>query len=265
MALNKGLRGRIERALAAAGLADGGEPAVIGHGKSGDLVARCGDAVLKIARRSETWNADGLEREASVLRWLAGRAPVPEVVWFGQVADDLALVMEAAPGTAVSHVAERDAEAALAATIRALADLHAAPVGDCPFDLRLSIKLAQAKARVAAGVVDERDFDVERVGLTAQQAWDQLTAAIPATEDPVLAHGDASLPNFIWNGGTQVTLIDLGRFGIADRYQDLSLFLRSARRNHPLVDAVHLLRRHYPLAELDQARLDFYRVLDEFF
>ena len=265
MALNKGLRVRIERVLAAAGLTGGEAPDLVGHGQSGDLVARCGDVFVKVARRSQAWNAQALEREAKVLRWLAGRAPVPKLLWFGQVADDLALVTQTAPGTAVSHVGEPEAEAALVATIRTLTALHAAPIADCPFDLRLSIKLTEARARVEGGAVDEADFDPERLGLSAQQAWDQLSAIIPATEDPVLAHGDASLPNFIWNGGAQVILIDVGRFGIADRYQDLSLFLRSARRNHPQVDAVHLLARHYPLADLDQARLDFYRFLDEFF
>ena len=265
MALNKGLRVRIERVLAAAGLTGGGAPDLIGHGQSGDLVARCGDAVVKVTQQSQVWNAQALEREAEVLRWLAGRAPVPAVLWFGQVDDDLALVTQTAPGNAVSHVGAREAEAALVATIATLAALHATPIAGCPFDLRLSIKLAEAQARVAADVVDETDFDPERLGLTAQQAWDQLSALIPTTEDLVLAHGDASLPNFIWNGGTQVALIDVGRFGIADRYQDLSLFLRSAKRNHPQVDAVHLLARHYPLADLDGTRLDFYRFLDEFF
>ena len=265
MALNKGLRERIEPVLTAAGLTAGGAIDLVGYGQSGDLVARCGDAFVKVAQRSQAWNAQALEREAEVLRWLAGRAPVAGVLWFGQVDDDLALVTQTAPGTAVSHVGEPEAEAALVATIATLAALHAAPVTDCPFDLRLSIKLAEAHARVAHGVVDETDFDSERMGLTAQQAWDLLTAIIPATEDLVLAHGDASLPNFIWNGGAQVTLIDVGRFGIADRYQDLSLFLRSARRNHPQIDAVQLLARHYPLADLDPARLDFYRFLDEFF
>lgn len=265
MALNKGLRVRIERVLAAAGLTGGEAPDLVGHGQSGDLVARCGGAFVKVTPRSQSWNARALEREAKVLRWLAGRAPVPKVLWFGQVAEDLALVTEAAPGTAVSHLREPEAEAALVATIATLAALHATPFADCPFDLRLSLKLTEARARVADGAVDETDFDPERLGLTAQQAWDQLTDTIPVTEDPVLTYGDASLPNFVWNGGAQVTLIDLGRFGIADRYQDLSLFLRSARRNHPQVDAVHLLRAHYPLADLDQTRLDFYRFLDEFF
>lgn len=265
MALNKGLKVRIARVLAAAGLEAKPEPEVIDHGRSGDLVARCGEAFVKIARRSETWNARALARETGVLRWLAGKAPVPQVLWSGPVADDLALVMAAAPGAALSHVPAADAVAALTATLRALAVLHAVPIGDCPFDQRLAVKLVEAQARLMDGAVDVTDFDAERLGLTAAEAWTRLTAMIPVAEDLVLAHGDASLPNFVWDGGAGVTLIDLGRFGIADRYQDLALFLRSAKRNHPQVDAVRLLRTHYPLAELDEARLDFYRFLDEFF
>lgn len=256
---------RIEQVLAAAGLAAAVPSVVVDHGKSGDLVARCGEVFVKIARRAEAWNAQTLAREIEVLAWLAGKAPVPAVLWSGDCGEDLALVMAAAPGTPVSHVTEGKAGAALAAALRTLAALHALPLADCPFDQRLAVKLAQAQARVAAGLVDETDFDAERLGLTAAQAWGQLQALVPAGEDLVLTHGDASLPNFIWNGATETTLIDLGRFGVADRHQDLALFLRSAKRNHPHIDAVRLLQAHYPLAQPDESRLAFHRLLDEFF
>lgn len=71
--------------------------------------------------------------------------------------------------------------------------------------------------------------------------------------------------NFIWSPGQPVTLLDLGRFGLADRYQDLAVFLRSAKRNHHHIDAPALLREHYPLAEVDERACEFYWLLDEFF
>lgn len=40
--------------------------------------------------------------------------------------------------------------------------------------------------------------------------------------------------------------LDLGRFGLADPYQDLALFLRLPKFNHPQVDAAAPLRTHYP-------------------
>lgn len=256
---------RIEQVLAAAGVAAEAPSVIVDHGKSGDLVARCGEVFVKIARRAEAWNAQTLARETDVLLWLAGKAPVPVVLWSGDCGEDLALVMAAAPGAPVSHVAADQAEAALTAALKTLAALHALPLGDCPFDQRLAVKLAQAETRLAAGLVDETDFDAQRLGLTAAEVWAQLKSMIPTGEDLVLVHGDASLPNVIWNGGAETTLIDLGRFGITDRHQDLAVFLRSAKRNHPHIDAVGLLQAHYPLAVLDEARLDFYRLLDEFF
>ncbi len=256
---------RIAQALIQAGLPMTGPQTVISHGKSGDLVARCGEVFVKLAGRSQAGNAELLVRETEVLTWLAGKVVVPEVLWWGDCGDDLALVTRAALGVPVSHVTPDQARDGLIATILSLSVLHGLPLAACPFDQRLSAKLAQAEARLAAGEVDETDFDAERLGLTAHQAWTQLQDLIPASEDLVLTHGDASLPNFIWDGQGGVTLIDLGRFGIADRHQDLALFLRSARHNHPQIDALALLARHYSGPAPDPARLAFYHFLDEFF
>ena len=59
-------------------------------------------------------------------------------------------------------------------------------------------------------------------------------------------------------------IIDLGRFGVADRHQDLALFVRSARRNFPELDTEALLARHYPVAA-DPLKLAYYRQLDELY
>ena len=60
-------------------------------------------------------------------------------------------------------------------------------------------------------------------------------------------------------------MVDLGRFGLADPWQDLALFLRSAKFNHPHLDAAAILRERYPLAAIDEAACAFYRLMDEFF
>jgi len=59
--------------------------------------------------------------------------------------------------------------------------------------------------------------------------------------------------------------LDADRAGLADRYQDLALFVRSGARNFPDLPVRALLAAHYPLAALDEAKLDFYRLLDEFY
>lgn len=236
---------------------------LVDHGRSGDLVARAGEAVVKLA--STPANIELLAREIAVLEWLGPRAPTARVLWTGEVEGGLALVMENLPDRPVSHLSLQEAADGLGDTAQALAALHGLDPAGCPFDMRLDVKFALAERHVAAGLVDEDDFDKERMGWTARQALDAASATRPATERLVLTHGDASLPNFLWSPGRPVRLIDLGRFGLADPYQDLALFLRSAKYNYPDLDAAEILREHYPLAQIDEAACDFYRLMDELF
>lgn len=238
---------------------------VVNHGKSGDLVALFGPLVVKLAPMDRPHNIALLRQEIDVMRWLGERARTPAILWAGPCEAGYGLITEAVPGSPVSHVAQDQARGALIATIEALAALHALPSADCPFDRTLAARWPLAQAQVEAGLVDEDDFDAERAGWTAPQALAHARAIAPTSEDLVLTHGDASLPNFIWSEGGAVTLLDLGRFGLADRYQDLAIFLRSAKRNHPHIDAPALLREHYPLAQVDETACAFYRLLDEFF
>ena len=252
--------------LAVAGLpARAAEVQMISHGRSGDLVAQVGARVVKLAPADRPHNIALLRQEIEVMRWLGERAKTPTSLWAGACEAGYGLVSEVAAGTPVSHVGEDQARAALIATIGALAALHALPHADCPFDRTLAARFPMAQAQVEAGLVDEDDFDDARAGWTAPQALAHARATAPTSEDLVLTHGDASLPNFIWSDGQPVTLLDLGRFGLADRYQDLAIFLRSAEYNHPHIDARALLREHYPLAEIDEAACEFYRLMDEFF
>jgi aminoglycoside phosphotransferase len=254
----------VARAINAAGLKSQAVE-LINLGESGDVVARMGAMHLKIARPGATDRVAELDREITALQWLAGKVAAPQVIWTGDIEGGRALVSATLPGTPVSHVPPDDARAALASTLEALAALHALPTQGCPFDAHLDAKLELAAQRVALGLVDTDDFDYARLGWTAAQVLAEAQRLAPADERLVVTHGDASLPNFIWSAKAGVGLIDLGRFGLADPYQDLALFLRSAARNHPHVDVEALVIEHYPLTTIDPERCAFYRLLDELF
>lgn len=112
--------------------------------------------------------------------------------------------------------------------------------------------------------MDETDFDPERIGRTATQVLDSLYQERPQTEDIVVTHGDACLPNAIFNNDDFSGFVDCGRCGCADRYQDLALAHRSIERNFGSSLAEDFLRA-YGLGNVDKKRLSYYRLLDEFF
>ncbi|QCI63587.1 aminoglycoside 3'-phosphotransferase [Phreatobacter stygius] len=132
------------------------------------------------------------------------------------------------------------------------------------FDHRLDHRLAAARARMAAGLVDETDFDDERLGRPLPDLYRQLIADRPPSEMLVVTHGDACLPNLIAGETGFAGFIDCGRLGLADRYQDLALASWSITYNLGAAWVAPFFG-HYGLPEPDPARLAYYRLLDEFF
>ena len=222
------------------------------------------DRYLKIAERH---SEQDLSAEVSRLIWLKGRLPVPEVLYWAEDDARQYLVISAVPGLALYDESLRDQ---LPAVIRlyaaGLRQIHSTPVNACPFDMRLDVKVAQASHHLQAGMVDASNFDSEHQGRTAQSLFRELLATRPAAEDLVFTHGDYCTPNVLVDP-EQMSLngfIDWGRAGSADRYQDLALAARSIEYNFgttwikPFFDA-------YGITEIDQAKVVFYRLLDEFF
>ena len=223
------------------------------------------DLYLKHGRGSA---AADLADELARLRWLAPYLPVPAVVQFARVADpeQAWLLLMALPGTTASAVLEahpalgRVVVDALAAFLRRL---HALPVSDCPFDAGHAVRLAQARQRIDAGLVDADDFDAGRQGWTAEQVWTALQGNLPRVPDLVVTHGDFSLENILMQDGAVVGCLDAGRAGIADRYQDLAIVWRALGE----LDAALQQRfvEQYGLLDIDQGKLQFHLLLDELF
>ena len=234
------------------------------------------DLFVKAMAAGSSERATGeLTGEADRLRWLGECGiPVPDVVEVVADSDAVALVTRALPGISAAEDLPADQRPAVvdavADTLRAL---HALPVSACPFDRSLAVTIPAAYGAVARAEVDLADLDPERSGWTGQQLLAELTATRPAAEDLVVSHGDYCLPNIVLDPDTVVVtgLIDVGRAGLADRHSDLALMTRSlgspANPSYGSETAQRFLRRYAESGdvEVDTARLDFYRLLDEFF
>lgn len=208
-----------------------------------------------------------LRPEYERLKWLRGKLPVPEVLYFGQ--DDERqtqyLLMTALPGRDASQpVLLREPARLVRLLAEGLQMIHAVDWRDCPFMRPLDLIIADAQKRVEGGEVDENDFDDERQGWTARSAFAHMLAARPPVEEWCFVHGDYCLPNILIHNNRISGFIDWGRAGVADRYQDLALAERSILYNlspqwvQPFFVA-------YRLDDIDEERINFYKLLDEFF
>jgi aminoglycoside 3'-phosphotransferase I len=210
--------------------------------------------------------ADDITDEMTRLCWLADRVPVPAVVHFVRTPTEAWLLMEAMPGKTACQMlqASHDNHLAIVDALAAfLRRLHSIPVNECPFNSEYIYRVAQARVRIDAGLVDVDDFDDERQGWTADQVWKALQNQLPLVPDPVVTHGDFSLDNLLMQNGEVVGCIDVGRLGLADRYQDLAIIWNCLGE----FDASLRERfwRQYGIADVDGRKLEFHLLLDELF
>jgi aminoglycoside 3'-phosphotransferase-2 len=206
-----------------------------------------------------------LADEAARLRWLQSSGLRCSVV-IAEDSDGMRnrLLISALPGNDLASASALAPIARVELLAAALLDLHRLPIAACPYDHRLETRIAAAKARMQAGIVDETDFDETRLGKSAEALFAELQSGRPDREDLVVTHGDACLPNFIASEDGFSGYIDCSRLGVADRYQDIALACRSIAYNFGEVLVQPFLDR-YGMPATDPARLNYYQLLDEFF
>ncbi|PZX29283.1 Aminoglycoside 3'-phosphotransferase [Cupriavidus phytorum] len=206
-----------------------------------------------------------LPDEIARLRWLNRLGlPAPSVLDTTTEENRHWLLMTALPGRDLASATDLSPPQVIGIMATALRALHRVPIAECPFDHRLEQRIAAAKDRVSAGLVDETDFDKNRLGRTATDLFKELLSSRPqGPHDLVVTHGDACLPNFMADAGQFTGFLDCGRLGISDRFQDLALAARSIERNLG-PNWVAPFFREYGVVP-DERRLAFYCLLDEFF
>jgi aminoglycoside 3'-phosphotransferase-2 len=205
-----------------------------------------------------------LSAEAARLRWLAGRLSVPEVLSFATDDGRQYLLVASLPGINGLDAGRERPDEVATGLATALRMLHAQPIAGCPFDQSVARQIEIARRRVDARLVDETDFDEERLGCTASDLLALVETSLPQSEERALTHGDPCLPNVMFDGSRFTGFVDCGRVGVADPYQDLALAARSIGSNLGQ-EWVPVFFRSYGVPNPDERKLAFYRLLDEFF
>lgn len=265
-----------EEACAAAAVPASMSAELTGYKWARDTVGESGGSVYRLYGKTNAPDlylkhgmnavADDMTDEMVRLRWLTRYIPVPAVAHFVRTPDEAWLLMTAMPGKTAHQILEERPEAR-PAVVDALATflrrLHAIPVSECPFNSDHAYRVNRARLRIDSDLVEVDDFDDEREGWTAEQVWGAMHNLLPFASDPVVTHGDFSLDNLLMVEDEVVGCIDVGRVGIADRYQDLAILWNFLGEFDSSLQ--ERLFQAYGIADPDQGKLQFHLMLDEFF
>ncbi|TQS76193.1 aminoglycoside 3'-phosphotransferase [Ornithinibacillus gellani] len=239
-------------------------PITIGHSEANTYLLKKGyhSLYLKIQTLG---SMEPLQCEKDKMEWLRGKLAVPEVIHYEQDEErEYLLMTEIAGVNAADTSIQANPKQCIKLLANGLREIHRIPITACPFRRTLDVVIKEAKERVSQQQVDLDNLDEERRGRTAESLYKELLAKRPGEEDLVFTHGDYCLPNVILHGNKVSGFIDWGRAGVADRYQDIALAIRSLAYNHYRSYFPYFLRE-YGLDDVDWDKIHYYQLLDEFF
>ena len=198
-------------------------------GMSDAKVLLFSDKVLKIEPESQE-----SAYEYSIMKWLKGKLPVPEVLAFEKENGKNYLLMSRLCGEmACSERYMKTPDELVTLLAKGMELLWQVNITHCPFINNLDKKLKIAEYRVLHSMVDVEDTEPDTFTRDFQSPahlLDWLKQNKPE-EELVFTHGDYCLPNIFFKDGSVNGFIDLGRAGVADKWQDIALCYRSLKHN----------------------------------
>jgi len=212
-----------------------------------------------------------LVREYALLTWLQGKLPVPKIKFWQEVNGCCYLLMSEVGGFMACDDSEEHLREPQNQTIKLLADgllmLQSVPIYDCPHNSRIDDKLAYAMSNIKKDLVDMDDFEDGNEFSSPIELYNCLVKNRPV-EDLTFTHGDYCLPNVFIDGHKVTGFIDMGRAGIADKWSDIALCVRSLGYNiyrkgntEKYVDLLF----EYLNIEPDWEKINYYILMDELF
>lgn len=249
-----------------------GEKCVVDNiGQSGSTVLMFPDKVLKIQKETAETRS-----EYEMLRWLEGKLPVPRILCHVLEGQTSYMLMTRIEGQMACDEAYLNQPQVLIEVLaQSLKRLWEVDITGCPARWDLSVKLAAAEENVENDQVDLENVEPETFGENGFKNPRELLEWLKANqprEELVLSHGDFCLPNIFIKDGQLSGYIDLGRMGVADKWQDIALCYRSLMHNYSGKYATKVRADVNPDLlfealgiEPDWEKLRYYILMDELF
>lgn len=199
-------------------------------GMSESSVLLFDDKVLKI---EDDWYES--ENEFQVMKWLDGKLPVPKVLCREKQDGGSYFLMSKLQGKMLCDESYMiNPELLVDVLVKALKMLWQVDISDCPYDAGIDRKLQMAKYNLDHDNVDLDNVEPETFGEDGFENPEALLKWLiqnKPEEELVFSHGDFCLPNIFAQDDEISGYIDLGRAGVADKYQDIALCYRSLNHN----------------------------------
>lgn len=222
------------------------------------------DMVLKIEQLNNESNM-----EIKMINWLQGKLPVPKIIEICTLDGYIYLLMSKIDGLMSCHEYYLNRPKELVHLLaEGLKTLWKTVIDGCPVVNDVENKLKLARVRIDNDLIDVEDFEPETISekgfKDVEELYDFLVENKPEQE-LVFSHGDYCLPNIFLKNNYVSGFIDLGSCGIADKWQDISLCVRSLEHNLRNNKAYTDLLFEELGIERDNNKLRYYILLDELF
>lgn len=204
------------------------------------------------------------EHEQKIMEWLKNKLPVPKIVTTCNRDEyDYLLMTKVIGKMACSEELLNDPQTLVMALAEGIKKLQRVDISGCPYDCRLKYKLNTAREKIDNNQIDMNDLEKNTLFNSPEEVYKFLIKNKPK-EELVFSHGDYCLPNVFIDRGIATGFIDLGRAGIADKWQDIALCIRSLEYNLKSNKYTELLFEYLDL-EADYEKIKYYTLLDELF
>lgn len=252
-------------------LMNGQEYTIDDIGQSGSVIFIFEDKILKIQKENEETRS-----EVFMMQWLKGKLPVPEVLCHHiENGKDYLLMTRMQGKMTCDEEYMEQPELLVEILAEGLKKLWEVNIMDCPVVWDINAKLPIAKEAVENGRIDVNEVEPETFGeggFENPQALYKWLVEHKPEEELVLSHGDFCLPNIFAKDKALSGFIDLGRCGIADKWQDIAICYRSllhnfsgkyAAKEYPDFDPAILFEKLG--IEPDWEKINYHRLMDELF
>lgn len=206
-----------------------------------------------------------LTNEYNKLICLDGILEVPKVVLYDIEKDTEYLITKSMDGEMLcSYYYKNNPLIGIKVICESFKKLYSIDITKIPYNVSLDYKLSLIENNIKNNLIDEKNISKEvldRFG-SIENIYKYLIEN-RFDEELVFSHGDMSLPNIFGTKDSFIGFIDIGESGIADKWFDIAICVKSIKRNYG-EEYISIFFKELGIIP-DNKKIDYYLLIMELF